>query len=481
VSITRRAIAGALLIGFRVIGAFAFAAGAGALVAGVVSLTMTGPSPSTEGLPASLARFALTIGGAFILTSAAAAWLMPERTAVVRNIRGEPDRPLPSLLTLLLVGLCVAAALHAPAILGWWVTDQSLLRVLTIDGPDQLGLNLVPAALLFSMPLIAAATLISGVLSATLSIVAPGFSTRVLAAGVILQAGLLLGGFLLVREVHGIGTSILGWLTGPDLEVAIGPIQDWIGRHDMAAAAAHRLLPWIVGGYLVALTLSFALPRTNGEDGAEPSAVPLEAANVKGATKGLSWPISSAGAALEETMYTVRPRMTMLESVFIRKHSNYDIQTVPKRSRLWFSFSWASGILRQEPSGPGLLTITPARAPGLFTTHSYAIADTSTGECVANLMPAGADWEVLHPSGGVMARVLRQTAGRGYAKYVAMIGQHEACRFKWALSGLSVMSAELEVDCAADGPVRFDRALALAIAPILEQQARMTSERARSS
>lgn len=180
-------------------------------------------------------------------------------------------------------------------------------------------------------------------------------------------------------------------------------------------------------------------------------------------------------------MYSIRPRMTMLESLFIRKHSNYDIQTVPKRSRLQFSFSWTSGILRQEPGGPDLLTITPARPPNLFTSHSYAIADTATGECLANLIPAGADWEIVHPSGDAIARVLRETAGRGFAKYVAMIGQYEACRFTWALHGLSVMSAELEVDCAEDGPARLDRALAIALAPILEQQARMTSERARSS
>ena len=40
---------------------------------------------------------------------------------------------------------------------------------------------------------------------------------------------------------------------------------------------------------------------------------------------------------------------------------------------------------------------------------------------------------------------------------VAMIRIPEVCRFKWALHGLSVMSAELEVDCAGDGPARLDQ------------------------
>lgn len=478
--IPRRATAWALLMGFRVITAFAFAGGAGALVAGVVSIATAGAS--NTGWAASLSRFALTLGGVFILTSAAASRLMPARTALVRDIRGEPDHSLPPLLTVLLVGLCGAAALLTPAVLSWWMTDRSLLRLLSIEGPDQLGLNLVPAAILFSMPLLAAATLISGVLIATLTIIAPaGLSTRVLAAGVVLQAGLIVGGFLLVREVHGVGTLILGQLTGPDLAEATAAVQEWIGRHDVAAARAHRHLPWILCGYVVALALSFSLPRTVSEASADPAAVRMEPENAGAETVAHRRPVSSAAAAFEDTTYSVRPRMTMLESLFIRKHSNYDIQTVPKRSRLQFSFSWTSGILRQEPDGPDLLTITPARPPGLFTSHSYAIADVATGECLANLMPAGADWEVVHPSGEAIARILRETAERGFAKYVAMIGQQEACRFKWALHGLSVMSAELEVDCAVDGPAQLDRALAVAIAPILEQQARMTSERARFS
>ena len=121
-------------MGFRVITAFAFAGGAGALVAGVVSIATVGTS--NTGWAASLSRFALMLGGVFILASAAASRLMPARTALVRDIRGEPDHSLPPVLTLLLVGLCGAAALQTPAVLSWWMTDRSLLRLLTIEGPD---------------------------------------------------------------------------------------------------------------------------------------------------------------------------------------------------------------------------------------------------------------------------------------------------------------------------------------------------------
>ncbi len=295
-----------------------FAAGAGALVAGVVSSTIAGGS-SVEWAE-SLSRFAVTLGAVFILASAAASWLMPARTALVRDIRGEPDHPLPSLLTLVLVGLCAAAVLQAPAVLAWWMTDRSLLRVLAIEGPDPLGLNLVPAAILFSMPLIAAAALTSGVLIAALAIVAPAtLSTRVLAAGVVLQAGLIVGGFLLAGEVHEIGTSILASLTGPDLTEATATVQEWIGRHDAAAAAAHRHLPWIFCGYLVALGLSFFLPPVDGAL-ANPPAGQMQTPGAEKTTAARSWPHSSAAAVFEETMYAVRPRTTMLESLFISRH-----------------------------------------------------------------------------------------------------------------------------------------------------------------
>jgi len=68
----------------------------------------------------------------------------------------------------------------------------------------------------------------------------------------------------------------------------------------------------------------------------------------------------------------------------------------------------------------------------------------------------------------------------GIVGYAAMVGEHEVCRFKWTLNGLSVASAELEVEFLPVNGVPFDRALALALAPILEQKARLVSERSRS-
>jgi hypothetical protein len=180
-----------------------------------------------------------------------------------------------------------------------------------------------------------------------------------------------------------------------------------------------------------------------------------------------------------ESNYSVHPRMTLIESWLTRKCTDFEIRTIPHRSRHWFSFSWRTGVLRQEPAGAELLAIKPPRPPGLFVGRTYEVIDSRTGQTMAKFIPRGSDWEIEHPSGEIAARILRDTSGVAFVRYRALIGDAEVCQFKWALAGLSVTSAQLEIvfpDQTPAGPL-LDRALALAIAPVLEQQARMTSER----
>jgi hypothetical protein len=135
--------------------------------------------------------------------------------------------------------------------------------------------------------------------------------------------------------------------------------------------------------------------------------------------------------------------------------------------------------LRREPNGPDLLAVVPPRAPGLFTGREYVVVDAATHENLASLIPRGSDWEIVHASGSLIARVLQMRAGRGFASYSAMIGDDEVCKFKWALLGLTVVTAELDVEFGRDRKAGLDRGLAIILAPILEQQARLVSERAR--
>ena len=162
--------------------------------------------------------------------------------------------------------------------------------------------------------------------------------------------------------------------------------------------------------------------------------------------------------------------MRLLESLPPTRVPNREEAYIPRRaaaSTLLIGFRIITAVAFAAGVGAlvaGVVTITMSSRSDAGWAASFSRFALALGG-----VPAGADWEVVHPSGDAIARVLRENAGRGFAKYVAMIGQHEACRFKWALHGLSVMSAELEVECAGDGPARLDRALAIAIAPILEQ------------
>jgi hypothetical protein len=476
-----------VLMVVRVISGFVFSAGAGALVAGFVSRSLATSLDLATNVDfawaSSLPGFGLTLASVFIPASAGAILLMPARTALVRDIRGEDDSPLPTPLTLVLILLCAAAALQAPALARWWVEDLALLHILTPTSgrSDPLGLNSIPAVILFSMPVMAAATLVLFALTSLLAIIVPAkLAWRVLASCVILQAGLVVGETLLLRKVHAIGSAVLPLIASEGNAAAASRVSEWVARHDLASATVAQRTPWILCGYLGALALAWFLAPSSTPIGTQeftsaPVAVPPESAVVPPQT----FPASSAAAIFDESNYSVRARMTMLESLFIRRYSNYDIRTIPPTSRAQFSFSWTTGVLRREPNGPDLLALEPPRAPGLFMGRQYEVFDAATRENLASFVPRGSDWEIVHPSGSLIARVLQLTATRGFARYNAMIGDEEVCKFKWALQGLTVMAAELEVEFERDPRAGLDRGLAIMLAPILEQQARLVSERSR--
>jgi len=191
-------------------------------------------------------------------------------------------------------------------------------------------------------------------------------------------------------------------------------------------------------------------------------------------------PVSLATAAFSESEYSLHPRLTLIEAWFTRKCTRFDIRTIPHRSRNWFSFSWETGVLRHEPAGAELLKLIPAKAPGLFSSRPYSVVNPGTGEPIARFVPRGSDWEIEHPSGDVAARILREASGSGFVEFRGFVGESEVCVFKWALAGLGVTAAQLEIVFRSEAiaAAGLDRALAVAIAPILEQQARLVSERA---
>ena len=139
-------------------------------------------------------------------------------------------------------------------------------------------------------------------------------------------------------------------------------------------------------------------------------------------------------------------------------------------------FSWDTGILQRTPGGHALLAVTPPRRPGRFFSGEYVVRDAATGGVLGRLVPARSDWEVVGTAGQTDMTIFEEHAGFRRAKFVAKIDGQEVCVFSWAIAGITVHSAVLDIEFLPGVDARFDRSLAIAIAPILEQKARLTSE-----
>jgi len=133
-------------------------------------------------------------------------------------------------------------------------------------------------------------------------------------------------------------------------------------------------------------------------------------------------------------------------------------------------------LLRREPSGPSLLTVQPERGAWPFRS-SYVLAEASSGGIIGILEPAGADWNVLDRFRRPLAQVERVDARRGYCRYRIRVDQAEVCRFTWAMHGFGVWTAEMDIEFSNGAAQRLDPSYAMALAPILEAQARRTSQR----
>ncbi len=465
---------------FRALAVAAGNAGFASILAGIVGRIL---SPRfTVAVIGSLPSFALALGGALVLSSLGASFLMPARTALVRDVRGEDDAPLAPQTVLVLVALCGVAMLQVPGIVGWWRAEQELLKSVLPAGPDRLGFNYIPMAAAYALPVLASLTVILFALASLLGIMAPSkLASRVIAACVVLQAGYIAAIFFIGAEIHTIGAT-LGPLVADDPD-ASRTLADWMAAHDTSVRPTSQRLAWTALGYLAASIV--AARSATSWDVAAGGGTAAEAPPVSGMIPVSVSHVavkSDASSSIDESNYSVHPQMTLVEAWFTRKCTDYEIRTIPRSSTKAFRFSWTDGVLRQQPEGFELVRLTPAKAPGLFLSRAYDVIDPRTNQILARFEPRGADWQISDRSGALVGRILRESNVRGPVKYRALVGNAEVVRFKWAMEGFSTSSAQLEVEflpSLADVP-SLDRILAVAIAPILEQRARVASERANS-
>jgi hypothetical protein len=457
-------------------------AGLGALVAALmswISLVLVGGA--RPAWAAALQTFGLEIALALLPAAVGASMLMPAVAAMTRPIRQDEDASTAPALLLLLGTLALVALVQVPSVAAWWAEDRALLTQVLGTSPDPMGFNLIPQIMLLSLPTLAAAVLLTCVLASMLAMLAPvELVFYALAACAALQAGLVTGLHLVLYAFRAVGGAIQGlFATTPDA-VASAQALEWFARHDAVSAPVAWRLVWLLGGYLVALAATeLVSPRRSREHrmseapGETPAPIPVPTVV---AVPRSSFSISSPAASVfDQSTYSVKPRQTLLE-LFLRHYSVYDIQSVPPSARARFSFSWKTQVVRREPGGPELYSLKPAERHGVLRARSYVVIDLATGSTVGTLKPAGRDWEILDAVGAPAVRVVEEKAGVGFARYIASAGEQVVCRFTWAMHGMSVASAALDVEFLPGCDAFVDRALAIALAPLLEHKGRRASD-----
>ena len=476
------------VLALRAIAGAMFAAGMASFVALVVIRPFS--EGAGEAITALLTGPFVVFGAACLLGAIVMTRVMPPRPEIVRQV--PPAGPVPATVVWLLIALALVAAMEAPALWAWG--QFGVQQVLAVIGdPDPMGFWIIPVAIVSASPVIGALTVLTCAATSVLGITARAtVTTRVLAAGTALQAGLVVAGYVMRYLVSSLRDAAQPLLSDAEAAQASALFDTWFTRHDLAATNANYYLLAVAAGYVAACMVSAspAAPATQSVSADEtfdataarlavaPAGDGLPVPNIRAAwTPG---PRSSAASVfLASSLYSVRPRIHWLEFLSGR-HWEYVFETIPPAAGGRLSFSWHTGVLSGGPHGTDVLRISPATRPGRFITGDYSVHDADARD-LGRLVRRSSDWELQDPAGQTLAYVLEVRAAAGSGTYVVRAaGQSpgpDVCRATWGKEGLTIHSAELQLEFLPGVDQYVDRALLMAITPILEQQARLKSER----
>jgi hypothetical protein len=436
--------------------------GLAALIAGVFLIRP--PSDWIEWIRP-IRQTALGIGGSFLAAAAIALRLLPPRRDVVRSASSSPDAVPASGILLLIAGLAIASLWQVPTLFAWWDESSRLIDQLTAGERDPSGLWIIPAALASAPPFIAA-LIIALFVEAAIGLAAarPPVATRLFRTGVLLLCGLVAGSSFALPPIQDLLARVTALAaSGPDATVA-ATITGAVAPQTAFASALLYRFQWILGGYVLA---ALALPSRQPPRELEGGALPVTTAPV------IESPTLAAEFNAPE--YRVRLRTHWLMAAF--RIGDLDYAITPRQAGAGdqgFSFSEQDGLLRRQSDGRSVLTVRPDGNRWSLKT-SYAVGDPSGG-VIGILERDGGDWHVLDRFRRPLAEVQEDETRKGYFRYSMRAGGVEVCRFTWAMQGLGVWSAEMDVEFC-DAPTgRLDPAYAMALAPILEARARRTSQ-----
>ena len=458
---------------FRVVLALVFSAAMGALASGALSWIFA----LSAGAGSAWAVNVTVLAGEVAAIGLVGALLSRRRIpsiAEVRRIAG-PRQPIHPVQQIVLTAFAAVALLQLPALLAWFSEDRALLVEMLGAGRDPLRLDLMPAVILYSLPALAAALL--ALFTATSiggALATRPLSLRFLTAGVVLQVALWAIQYLVGRGVRDLGAAALRVMADAPAADTAAAVA-WIQRHDVIARSMLPMLTALMIAYGV-IWIAVYVTRVSS---------PMAAATLPASTDPAAAPIAAAvpvarippvlrsgPATFDQRVYVLRfqPGRRIAGLMFGRSVIEYALQTVPPMSRSEFSFSWATGVLRRAAGGPEIFRLQAAERHDLLK-RSYVVSDAITGVVIGKLLPHAADWQIVDADDRPVADAVQSTASFQQTTWLISSGGDEWCRLV-AVMGATAASAEVQIEFLPASDGRFDRSLAVALAPLLEERAR---------
>jgi hypothetical protein len=397
----------------------------------------------------------------------------PVRTS--RSNGWTQARPTRHLVVLLVLLLAMAALWPLTFAVDWFMGNYPIFQ--TLSRNDLFGFSLFPQFLLSVRPLLAAAAALSCPWASFLVVT----SDPQRAYAILVRTALGLGAAVLAIVLLGPLTSAsLAWMLptfgGIGPTDPPGTVSQIIARQNGAAVSVIVSLLGIAMGFGVIAAISRSAPPPPIEsDGASVAADRIFGPPSPGfgepADEGLRdappQPPSAAAKSFNERTYRVRPRPQLL--LGLRKlFDDYEIRGI---SHEHFSYTMTSGVLKRESDGAVIFSVS--RRPGALT-DTFDVVDSETGLRAGSFRSRGPGWDIDDALGRPVLFVIRDIEEERHMRYVASIGDREVCRYTWSFGPFGLFNVALEVEFSEGGPP-FDRALAVALGPFIEEEARLLS------